>query len=192
MSPLMIAICINMNKKLLIIMAIVGLITAGLFFVKSLSKDHDEYFSHIELPNNNIVVNRLNNVKYYDTIARVGLSQAGLQDLKVIIDTLPAKLINNFEGNLKGATVYDNGIFYLYIKEYDRQTAIEIIAHEIIHIDQYNRKDLFVLNGNVVWQNKPYNLGDSEYELRPWELEAFNKQRTLIQKIQKILYQEAK
>lgn len=182
------AIFINVNKKLLIIMATIGLITAGVMFIKSLSKDYNEYFNQVELPNNNLVINRLNNVKYYDTITQVGLTQAGLQDLKVVIDVLPDKLAANFDGNLKGATVYLNDVYFIFMKEYSRSLAIEIIAHEIIHIQQYNTKELYVKDANVVWQNKVYTLNEVEYESRPWELEAFSKQKDLIQKIEKVLY----
>ncbi len=169
-------------------MAIIGLITVGVMFVKSLNKDHSEYFNQVELPNNNLVINKLTNVKFYDTIAHTGLTQAGLQDLKVVIDTLPDKLATNFDGNLKGATVYLNDVYYIFMKEYSRPLAIEIIAHEIIHIQQYNKKELYVKGANVVWQDKVYILSEVEYETRPWELDAFSKQNDLIQKIEKVLY----
>lgn len=56
-----------------------------------------------------------------------------------------------------------------------------VIAHEMIHLEQYERGDLaFNPNtGAVTWKGKAYSAS-SEYMSRPWEVEAFRRQKDLI------------
>ncbi len=54
-----------------------------------------------------------------------------------------------------------------------------VLAHEMIHVRQYAKQELIILNDNVIWkgQNYPYAY---EYNQRmPWEREAYRGDRTL-------------
>ncbi len=54
-----------------------------------------------------------------------------------------------------------------------------VLAHEMIHVKQYAKQELIILNDNVIWkgQNYPYAY---EYNRRmPWEREAYRGDRTL-------------
>ena len=54
-----------------------------------------------------------------------------------------------------------------------------VLAHEMIHVKQYAKQELIILNDNVIWkgQNYPYAY---EYNQRmPWEREAYRGDRTL-------------
>ena len=54
-----------------------------------------------------------------------------------------------------------------------------VLAHEMIHVKQYAKQELIILNDNVIWKGQNY-LYAYEYNQRmPWEREAYRGDRTL-------------
>lgn len=55
-----------------------------------------------------------------------------------------------------------------------KELLIDVIAHEMMHVHQYERGDLRDVCGFVIWQNVAYEheTCDDDYWLAPWELEA--------------------
>ena len=52
-------------------------------------------------------------------------------------------------------------------------TMLCSLAHEMVHVKQFVRKELTILNGNYCAKWKGVNFSeDSDYEEMPWELEA--------------------
>ena len=56
----------------------------------------------------------------------------------------------------------------------DDVTLYKTIAHECVHIKQYFTKELESIDSNKTkFKNKVYNLADTPYNKRPWEIEAY-------------------
>lgn len=174
-----------MKKTVLIVTSII-LILALIFLVFK-SKSQEQYFNQVTLSQYNIIGNTLP-ITFYDTILSVGLDEASLSGLFVTIYPLSDAAKDNFQNSqLKAHVRYANGAFYLFIDELDRQEAIKVIAHEIIHIEQYLSKKLIYQDGKIYWDNEEYQLDNIDYDIRPWENDAFNREGPLSSKISNIL-----
>lgn len=57
-------------------------------------------------------------------------------------------------------------------------SMILVLAHEMVHLKQYDSGDLYKLNAGHMWKDKYYG-GYVKYEDMPWEIEAFKKQQFL-------------
>lgn len=174
-----------MKKIGLIILSL--LLVFLIIFLIIHTKKEDIPFKPVELSENNQIVNRTN-IDYYDTIMNVGLDQMNIQGIPVVIMEMTDESKKQFDGTLKAHIRYHNNTYYLFIGDEDRYDAIEIIAHEIIHINQYNTNQLIFDGQMITWEGQPFGLSDLEYNDRPWEKDAFDKQRSLSDKINLILY----
>lgn len=163
-------------KKIAIVLLIIGAITVAILALNS--DDKEEYFNQIELPTTNTVVNSLGRLNYYDTILAVGMDGVGLNGVTVVINDMTDAARNQFSGELKAHIRLYNGIYYLFVGALDRAEAIQVMSHEIVHIQQYNSGELKYENGEVIWQGEVYTL-EEEYERRPWERDAFEKQNII-------------
>lgn len=178
-----------MKKKILIIIGVVLLISLVVVFSLNLSAQENRYFNQVDLLEsygNTITNNQL--PSYYDTILSVGLSSQGVMGTYVVIGQLSDAAKEQFDGELKAHVRFYNGVHYLFINEMDRVDAIKVISHEIIHIYQYNSGQLFYENGEITWNYEKYDLSELEYDNRPWEKDAFDKETDLSNKILQILY----
>lgn len=70
------------------------------------------------------------------------------------------------------------------------EVALAIMAHELVHAEQYHRGDLKLVRDNYkwydVWQGKRYTGGSKSYEEYrelPWEVEAFARQDILARQV---------
>jgi len=158
--------------------------------IVSLTNDNrEEYFNQIELPTNNSVVNSLDRLHYYDTILAVGLDAAGINGVTVVINDLTDAAKNQFNGELKAHIRKFNGVYYLFAGALSRSEAIQVMAHEIAHIQQYEAGKLIYENERIRWYDEDYTFAlEDEYEKRPWEIEAFGKQSSVEAAILDILY----
>lgn len=174
-----------MKKTLLIVTSIVFMIV--LIFLVFKSKSEEQYFNQVNLTQYNLIGNSLP-LNFYDTILSVGLDEASISGLFITIYPLSDAAKDNFQNSqLKAHVRYANGTFYLFIDELDRQEAIKVIAHEIIHIEQYLSKRLIYEDGVIYWDNRQYELNNIDYETRPWENDAFMREGPLASKISNIL-----
>lgn len=178
-----------MGKKILIITSFIILLTSIGFLVFS-AKGEEPYFNQVELSQNNSIANSLS-IAYYDTILSVGLDRAGLSGLFVVIYPLSDAAKDNFKNSeLKAHVRHANETFYIFIDELDREEAIKVISHEIIHIEQYHSGRLDYYDNKIFWQNGEYELDRMEYDDRPWEIEAFMREGELSSGISKVLIQK--
>lgn len=174
-----------MKKVGLVILSILLLFL--IIFLIIYNKKDEKPFNSIQLSRNNQITNRTN-ITYYDTIVNVGLDVMNIHDVPVVIMELTDNARKQFDGSLKAHIRFHEGVYYLFIGKENRFNAIEIIAHEIIHINQYNTNQL-IFDGQVItWEEQPFGLTDLEYNDRPWEKDAFDKQRDLMFKINLLLY----
>ena len=167
---------------------VVGLtVVAGLVLLLAAGQE-ERPFKQVELTANNSVLNGTD-LPYYDTIMSVGLDQAGLSNILITIEPLSDRARSQFDGSLKAHIRYWDGQYYLFIGDFGRTEAIEVISHEIVHIQQYESQDLTYDNttGDIIWKDRLYTL-ETNYEDRPWETDAFSKQSSISDRITSILY----
>lgn len=147
----------------------------------------ENYFNRVDISENNLITN--NELKeFYDTIIGVGLDESGIKGISVVVSELSDGAKSQFaSGELRAHVRFYNGIFYLFIDDFDRKEAIEVIAHEIIHMEQYLTQSLIYNEEGLWWNDEEYDLETLEYDNRPWERDAFNRGSFLGQKIEKIL-----
>lgn len=172
----------NKVIKILIIILFLGLIV----FLVSRIKGTEKKFKTVVLSEANLVSNFVN-PSYYDTILMVGMDLMGLKNESVVIRKLSESTKIQFDGELQAHLRYHEGSFYLFMNEHDRMDAIKILAHEIIHIQQYTSGDLKYENGLVTWMGNTTELNSQPYEMRPWENDAFDRARALSNNIESVL-----
>ena len=75
----------------------------------------------------------------------------------------------------------------------DKLSLLELkttLSHEFVHINQYERSDLYVYGNIYDWKNeKDKFFTDIKYEDRPFEKEAFFKQNKIRKELDKYLYE---
>ena len=171
-----------------IVKIIVGLIIlAILYFLISRINTGDKPFNQIQLTENNFIYNE-KFPTYYDTILMVAMDEAELAGFNVILKELSDKAKSQFEGDLRAHIRYENDDFYIFTNIMDRNESIEVLSHEVIHMLQYRSGNLSYSKGNVTWMGEVLDLNSKEYEQRPWEVEAFQKQTKLISLVKGSLY----
>lgn len=143
-------------------------------------------FNRIKITETNGVLNRTEDL-YLDTIVHVGLKELNISGISVLINPLEKKLMSG-EYDIQAHIVGNTNQFIIFTKSFNRRKAIEVISHELIHLEQYRTERLIKLGSTVVWEGVPYPLiGLLPYLDRPWEVEAFVLGEELKDKIDKIL-----
>lgn len=175
------------NNIIKIVIGVILLLV--LLFLISRLRSEDEPFKQIDLPTNNLITNNIYPM-YYDTVLMVAMDQMGISGHSVIINKLTDGAKNQFDGELKAHIRYHNGIFYLFADDFNRRESIEVLCHEVIHIQQYTTGNLIYEDGFVIWLGEPIELNSREYEQRPWENDAFLRQGELIGNVEKVLYND--
>lgn len=177
-------------KKTILFVVIALIIGVIIYFLNRESKT--EYFNEVTLPETNTVYNS-SDYNFMDTIVSIGLEELSIKDKTVTIRNMPSYVSNNFDNQNDmrlEASVYGVGDTYIiYVTNMDRDVAMKILSHELIHLNQYASKRLVILsNGLVKWEGKEISVLDYSYNNRPWEIEAFDGQGDLQKRIEKILY----
>jgi len=150
----------------------------------------EKTFRTIELSNKNFVSNRGSRT-YLDTIVQVGLDQLGIEGETVMVKEQPVQRDLGDEFESEAYIMYQRGQSIIFIKpNINRLKAIEIIAHELVHLEQYRTDRLQILKGGYVcWENDTIDVTTTPYDKRPWEDEAFNYGPLLEEDIKSILYE---
>ena len=170
-----------MKKNILKIIAGVVLLIILYFLIFKISSG-DKPFNQIQLTENNFIYNE-NFPTYYDTILMVAMDEAELSGFNVTLRELSDKTKSQFDGELKAHIRYENDDFFIFTSKMGRSEAIDVLSHEVIHMLQYRSGNLSYTNGKVTWMGEVLDLNSKEYEERPWEVEAFQKQSKLAGKV---------
>ncbi len=129
--------------------------------------------------------------KYITDLIRVGRGELEI-DAPVVYRPMPEKYRVDFDGEQLDACVMWKGNGYvIYLKKnlQDYKLA-KIIAHELIHVWQYETGKMVICDHHVEFDGRVYKRPKQiDYELRPWEREAFAKSFQLSRKL-KILVSE--
>lgn len=177
-------------KKIITIILIILFLGLIIFYLNRNNKS--EYFKSIDLTDNNGIVN-VTKQNFMDTVVSVGLDILKVKNNYITIRDMPDDIKNNFNNqnnmDLTASIIGANDQYIIFINNVDRVTAIKSLAHELIHLQQYNSGKLRVIgSGVVIWDGKEINVLDIPYNDRPWEMEAFQGQNDLERKIIETLY----
>lgn len=176
--------------KNIIVKILFGLLVIGLLVLLILKSTAEERpFNQIELSGYNTIQNGTFPT-YYDTVLSVAMDQMGLSGYVVTFGELSDGAKSQFDGDLKAHVRYFNSNFYLFTQNMTRDNTIEVLCHEVIHMQQYTSGDLVYDDGNVTWKGETLELNSKEYEMRPWENDAFNRQSELIKSVERVLYSD--
>lgn len=167
---------------------VVTAIAVGIYYSEEKSS---KPFVQTEIENKSNVVFNETNQSYYDTIILTGLEILGIQDVGVNVNPLTNQAKENFAkqgGELSAHIREFYGSYYLYIDPTPKDEAIDVIAHELIHLKQYNSGELKYDNKVLTWKSKTYSPYELPYGERPWEIDADDKGYELAQLIKQKLY----
>ena len=81
--------------------------------------------------------------------------------------------------------------YLIFVRKLEREDIISVLSHELIHLEQYQRRDLEMnlIEKYITWRGKRYYRGElPSYTLREWEVEAIKRGAILETKLKSILY----
>jgi hypothetical protein len=171
------------NNKILIAIAAIILALLIYFIV---SADYNLKFNKVNFNDNNVVLNQ-SVPKYMDTIVLAGLHVLDCENTKVMIKKMDS--FNISDVNVKAYIIrYDFG-YIIWIKDLSKMEAMLVLSHELVHLKQYDENRLVIMNNSIIWnKDDVYHSGEMpEYSQRPWEIEAFENQNDVKNKIEDIL-----
>ena len=166
----------NRNIIIIVLVILLAVLTTVLITYR------EKTFNIIELGKENAVLNRTDKL-YLDTIVSVGLNELGVAGITVLIDPLEKELTTE-EFEILAHIIGTQNQFIIFTNEFSREKALEVMSHELIHLQQYNTGRLVKTDGGVIWEGYYIeSIAEIPYMARPWELEAFvlgeNLKRTL-------------
>jgi hypothetical protein len=171
------------------------IIISGIIWFLSVIRD-ENFYNKIENTNNNYVLNHTK-YQYMDTVIYAGLAELGVSDKVIVIQPLsghPLLSTNNNDNELVlEAAIIGNGTqFVIYVSNMNRDKAIRVLSHELIHLKQYSDGRLAVTDSAIVWNGAslPFDaIREIRYIDRPWEMEAFGYGAILNEKVKYALYE---
>ena len=164
----------------------------GLKFKMNIGIYQEQTFKQFDIETTNIVANRTED-NYLDSVVYVGLNELGMDSIAVTIRPITDEVKQQFdsEGTLKAHILGRGRQYIIFLDDMGRDESIKVLSHELIHLRQYVTQKLILHKNEVIWDGKVisgYEVSESKYNDRPWEIEAFAEQRQLESKIRNILY----
>ena len=176
------------NKNtVLIILLIISIILLLLLVLKK-----ETTFNSYTPINKNYVQNFVKTQTYLDTIVAVGLDRLGISGYSVHIRPQQGSVKIDDEYSTEAFILGNQYQSAIYTKtSLTRGSAIKILAHELIHLEQYRSGKLKKVGiGSVEWNGEHIeDITTIPYDKREWEKEAFLKGRELEKEIRKELYE---
>lgn len=187
---------IKKNWKWIVSIILVLTFLFGYLRYKKINIFEERSFKVVEFETTNNIYN-ITKQDYYDEVVKVGLRELGIDSSTVVIKPITQQAKDNFDSNTElKAHILPNGntteSFVIWIDEVSKSESIGILSHELIHLLQYQTKQIEIVKDGVIWEGKKYSYEEfqnMEYRERPWEVDAFNKQRELQIKMEKVLYE---
>ena len=119
----------------------------------------------------------------FDKVAEPMIDVLHLNDVEIAFVDMPSYM-KAYRGDVLGLTIaLGDSTFLVYIKRGDEEYSIQqIIAHELIHVDQdVSGRYQPIGNGLVLWNGwLIINPEQTKYEWLPWEVEARKLSKSLI------------
>ena len=176
------------NKNTILIIALIVLIIGIIYLVTR----KEETFKTYSPLNRNAITNLVKSKTYLDTIVMVGLDKLGINGYSVQIRPQQGTIKIDDEFTTEAFIIGNEYNSVIYTKEsLNRYTAIKILAHELIHLEQYRSGKIKRVGTNgVEWDGELIeDITLIPYNKREWEKEAFDKGRNLEKEIRKELIQ---
>ena len=174
------------NKNTVLI--VLAIIIVGILILL-LTKKETTFRTYTSL-NNNYIQNFVQSKTYLDTIVMVGLDRLGINGYSVHIRPQQGTIKIDDEYSTEAFILGNEYQSVIYTKEsLGRGTAIKILAHELIHLEQYKSgKIKRVGTKGVEWDGELIeDITTIPYNEREWEKEAFDRGRVLEKEIRNIL-----
>ena len=174
------------NKNTVLI--VLAIIIVGILILL-LTKKETTFRTYTSL-NNNYIQNFVQSKTYLDTIVMVGLDRLGIGGYSVQIRPQQGTVKIDDEYSTEAFILGNENQSVIYTKEsLGRGTAIKILAHELIHLEQYKSgKIKRVGTKGVEWDGELIeDITTIPYNEREWEKEAFDRGRVLEKEIRNIL-----
>jgi len=174
------------NKNTVLI--VLAIIIVGILILL-LTKKETTFRTYTSL-NNNYIQNFVQSKTYLDTIVMVGLDRLGIGGYSVQIRPQQGTVKIDDEYSTEAFILGNEYQSVIYTKEsLGRGTAIKILAHELIHLEQYKSgKIKRVGTKGVEWDGELIeDITTIPYNEREWEKEAFDRGRVLEKEIRNIL-----
>jgi len=171
--------------KEIAIMVIMGILI-GLYTYYLLHKPKE--FKRVELYTPNQVFN-LGTQRDLDTILVAGLNALEIKGIQIAIRyvTERDKVIAKAP-KLAGFTYAEGNKYLVSIIPTTREHSIRIIAHELQHVKQLYDKRVMVNETQLIWLGEDFSNKIPPYKDRPWEIEAYHKEDSIISLMKKKLY----
>lgn len=120
-----------------------------------------------------------------DTLAYLALNNVfGLDSIKLIFTY---KTYSKYDAAIIHYPKQD--LYYCYLnKDLSRANLYDLLYHELIHVKQYNNKELQITPDSIVYLSKTYS--NIPYDDRPWEIEAYKYQDILKYQVNKLYYEK--
>ena len=156
-------------------------------------------FENIDIPKTYSIQNKTE-YEFLSKVISAGITELGMDT--VYITLYPLDEATKEKASIEGRDLFAHIVagnvgtkqYAIFIAEdgLGIDDYITVIAHELIHLQQYESGKLRVIDletGTVVYNGWPYqNISLIPYDNRPWEQEAFKESTALAKKITKRLY----
>ena len=177
-----------MKRKNIVIGIIVALLIGLIVYLISNQKQQTS-FKRVALSHNNIITNKTSK-SYLDTLVSTGLDVLGLRGEYVMIKTLDPSLKGSLgtDTQLRACIIGEHNQYVIYIDDLSRYESLTILSHELIHLEQYSSGKLIRMEDHfIMFNGEMFNIDNVAYKDRPWEIEAFNKEKDLRARLEKLL-----
>ena len=177
-----------MKRKNIVIGILVLLLIGLIVYLISTQKQQKSYNSVI-LSHNNIITNKTSK-SYLDTLVSQGLDVLGLKGEYVMIRTMNPSLKGSLgtDTELRAYIIGERNQYIIYVDDLNREESLTILSHELIHLQQYSSGRLIRMEDRfMMFDGEVFNVDNVPYKERPWEIEAFKKEKDLRTKLEKIL-----
>lgn len=125
-----------------------------------------------------------------ENYVRIGLELLHIHTINVVINNLNNDVKKSFQNDieLEGyVSKLEGGYIIHVINGLSKRDLISMLSHELIHIKQYETNELIIIKNTVIWQGHDLTaLTKTEYETRPWEIEAYNNEESIRIQLKKV------
>ena len=176
-------------RAVLVFIVVINIVIA-LFIIAQRNRDAKQ-FNHRDFPES-LAVNNMTDYEKADTISLYLAQQFGIPELNLIIVYIPEDINEEkteFYGIVQQLPFKTNQFIILFDREEMSLTELkETLSHEFVHINQCISGDLVIYPNFAIWRGEDVYFGETNYKERPFEMEAFSKQRKVKKKLDKALY----
>ena len=181
-----------MELRTKIILGVIMATIIGLILYFIMKPSEEGFFNEITLPTNTYIRNRTGQT-YLDTIVSVGIAELNLYPKVVSIEFFDPSMINTDDDmEYQAHIIGENGQYIIYVVDMSRSKAIQVLSHELIHLEQMELGKIVVNReeNTITWKGVEYTEHTvPDYSVREWEIDAERRSSSLRKVIKSILYE---